>query len=96
MSSLKKDITKILYNFYSERKNEWDKLQRGETDNALFKSNSRFILDQATTQIINLIESALPKEKNGALTNDDHAEGFVHGWDAALKDIKSKLIDGDK
>lgn len=67
---------------------------------------TRFVPDKhATTQIINLIESVIPKEKT--ITPSTHStvrsqlkimkkQCFEGGYNACISDIKSKLIEEDK
>lgn len=42
------------------------------------------------------VEAAIPREKPAdTITNDAHAEGFVHGYNAAVTSIRQKLKGGE-
>lgn len=50
--------------------------------------------ERATTQIINLIESVLPEEKDLDESATVHTQVAVLAYNQAISDIKSKLIGG--
>lgn len=84
MSNLKRDIEGAFYDYFCS--------QTGG------RPPSRVKTEEATTQIINLIEAVIPEEKTwntnvaGYSNNDDYKEG--RAYNQAIKDIKSKLIGG--
>ncbi len=46
---------------------------------------------KAVKQIQALVNDCIPEKKDGAITNDDHAEGFVYGYDSAIEELTTKL-----
>lgn len=111
MSNLKKDIEEILKDFVLWRTKIIDGKPVATYDKNMLSEWEReqYQPMEAVTQIINLIESVVPEEKNRK-TDDEYgycitcnqiidspeADCFCTIHNLVISDIKSKLIDGSK
>lgn len=98
MSSLKKDIVSVLEQLTEEATTQ---MMNMSLDPVLTKDLILNAEERAVSQILKLIEEALPEEKDSknfqsVLTGPSIFPAYWRGWNAALKDIKSKLIEGEE
>lgn len=89
------DRARLLFDkFYTDRKHEYDKFSEGKISAETFKSNSKYLLDQALSELASIVEEELlPKERpvKPRQSGQDAKQLINLGYNTAIQEIRGKF-----